>query len=106
MDIETLAENRIMDLIRNHGLVEAIECLSTDETYTEVEKQLGELLLNHYKAQEYMIELYIEKNENALEAELKTYEAIMRENARENYLAEMFEGTSEALSKLTIRGNV
>jgi hypothetical protein len=87
MGIETLAENKVMDLIRNHGLVEAIECLSTSETYKEVERQLGELLLNHYKASEYMIELYKDKNKKKLEKELETYEAIMRENARENHLA-------------------
>ena len=84
MDIQTLAENRVMDLIEKHGLVEAIECLSTDATYKSVEKVLGDLLINHYKANEYLTKLYLEKNQAKLEAEL-------------------FEGTTEALDRLTIR---
>ena len=70
MDIETLAENRVMDLIEKHGLVEAIECLSTDATYKSVEKVLGDLLISHYKSRDYLIDLYIEKNQKALEEEL------------------------------------
>ena len=70
MDIETLAENKVMDLIEKHGLVEAIECLSTDATYKSVEKVLGDLLINHYKSLEYMVDLYIEKNQKSLEKEL------------------------------------
>ena len=70
MDIESLAENRVMDLIEKHGLVEAIECLSTHETYKQVEKVLGDLLINHYKSLEYMTDLYIEKNQKSLEKEL------------------------------------
>ena len=71
MDIQTLAENRVMDLIEKHGLVEAIECLSTDATYKQVEKVLGDLLINHYKSLEYMVDLYIEKNKSKLEKELR-----------------------------------
>ena len=71
MDIETLAENKVMDLIEKHGLVEAIECLSTDATYKSVEKVLGDLLINHFKSLEYMVDLYIEKNKSKLEKELE-----------------------------------
>ena len=70
MDIETLAENKVMDLIEKHGLVEAIECLSTDATYKAVEKVLGDLLINHYKSRGYLINLYIYNNKEALEDEL------------------------------------
>jgi hypothetical protein len=101
MDIQTLAENRVMDLIEKHGLVEAIECLSTDATYKSVEKVLGDLLINHYKANEYLTKLYLEKNQVKLEAELQGYP--VDETRCKVKVPELFKGTTEALGRLTIR---
>jgi hypothetical protein len=61
-ELESRADDALNDLIKDVGIVEAIDILSKDaEEFVAIEKKLGEFLMGYHKSQEYLIDLYIKK---------------------------------------------